>query len=562
MVSRFTGYGNRAPITPQSEPIPGSNQIPNNAGGWAFQVDDMTRLRRFLVLSTAGGSYYIGERKLTKQNLDCLERLLKEGRGKEVVDLIVAISDAGRGVSNDPALFALARCCAADDMVARQRAYAALPKVARTGTHLLHFVEFVKQFRGRGRAHRRALKAWYNDKRAGSLAYQLLKYQNRDGWSQRDVLRLTRPKPGDTDHNALYRWAVKGWDGVPEAIPSEASDPSGLSAASRDQAALPLGIQSEALGLIWAFEKAKHTTEANQVADLVLTYKLPREAVPTEHLKSVAVWEALLADMPMEALIRNIGVMTANGTLAPFSKSLTSVISRLRDGEALKKARIHPIKVLAALTTYAQGHSEKGKLSWTPLQPVLDALNDAFYASFGNVTPTGKRILIAIDTSGSMSSFSAKVNGIPGLSVHQAAGAMALVTANSEPVYHIIGVDTDVRDLPLSPKQRLDDVVRALDQYRGGGTNLALPMAYAMQRKLVVDAFILYTDGETWAGYGHPAQLLRTYRQLHNPQARFINVAMTATHVTAGDTSDPLVLEVCGFDTTAPQVISEFVMGL
>ncbi|MBD0328796.1 MAG: hypothetical protein ICV64_01665 [Thermoleophilia bacterium] len=31
----------------QSEPIPGSGQVPNSAGGFAWAVDDWTRLRRF-----------------------------------------------------------------------------------------------------------------------------------------------------------------------------------------------------------------------------------------------------------------------------------------------------------------------------------------------------------------------------------------------------------------------------------------------------------------------------------------------------------------------------------
>ena len=43
---------------PQSTPIPGSGQVPNSAGGFAWAVDEWTRLRRFLVLGSEGGSYY------------------------------------------------------------------------------------------------------------------------------------------------------------------------------------------------------------------------------------------------------------------------------------------------------------------------------------------------------------------------------------------------------------------------------------------------------------------------------------------------------------------------
>ena len=47
---------------PQSVPIPGSGQVPNSAGGFAWAVDDWTRLGRFLVLGSEGGSYYASER--------------------------------------------------------------------------------------------------------------------------------------------------------------------------------------------------------------------------------------------------------------------------------------------------------------------------------------------------------------------------------------------------------------------------------------------------------------------------------------------------------------------
>ena len=109
-MSHYTGYGKRSTSTPQTEPILGSSQVQNNAGGYSFAVDDMTRLNRFLILGSSAPTYYVSERKLTKENLDAVERLLQAGRGKEVVDRIVEISYQGCAPSNDPALFALARC--------------------------------------------------------------------------------------------------------------------------------------------------------------------------------------------------------------------------------------------------------------------------------------------------------------------------------------------------------------------------------------------------------------------------------------------------------------------
>ena len=60
--------------TPQSEPIPGADQVRNSAGGVAWAVDDWTRLRRFLILGSEGGSDYAGERELTRENADAVVR--------------------------------------------------------------------------------------------------------------------------------------------------------------------------------------------------------------------------------------------------------------------------------------------------------------------------------------------------------------------------------------------------------------------------------------------------------------------------------------------------------
>ncbi len=535
-MTNYTGYGSRSQATPQTEPIPGSNQVPNSAGGYSFAVDDMTRLNRFLILGSASNTYYTTARKLTKENLDAVERLLKAGRGREVVDTIVKISDEGRAPSNDPSIFALARCCAANDVETKRAAYDALPKVARTGTHLLHFMEYVKQFRGRGRMHRRAIRGWYNDKQPSRLAYQVLKYQSRDGWSQRDVLRLARPKPVSPEHNAVYHWVTKGWDGASDTVPSE-----------------------EAMSMIWAFERARHITDPNEIADLIIKYNLPREAVPTESLKSVKVWRALLEDMPLEAMTRNLATMTKHGVLVPMGEMTARVIGRLHNGEAIQKARLHPIKLLAALMTYQSGKSVRGDATWTPLPQITDALNDAFYLSFKYVEPSNKRTLLALDVSGSMGS--GVVAGVPGLTPRVGSAAMALVTAATEPTYTIMAFSHQLVPAPISPRQRLDDVLKVIDAIPMGGTDCALPMIWATKNNVQADAFVVYTDQETWAGRVHPVQALAEYRRYTGIPAKLVVVGMVSNGFSIAGDNDPGMLDVVGFDSATPQVLSEFIAG-
>ena len=126
--------------TPQSDPIPGKNMVANSAGGYSFSVDDWKRLDRFLILGAEGGTYYVEEKKLVKENADgVLSCIQKDGR--RTVNRIVEISDAGRAPKNDPALFALAMCAGLGDDATRKYALESLPKVARTGTHLFTFVD-------------------------------------------------------------------------------------------------------------------------------------------------------------------------------------------------------------------------------------------------------------------------------------------------------------------------------------------------------------------------------------------------------------------------------------
>src|SRR5207253_6528763 len=115
--------------TPQSQPIPGAGQVANSAGGFAWAVDDWTRLTRFLVLGSEGGSYYATEQKLSRENAQAVLRCI-QADGERVVREIVAISDAGRAPKNDPALFALAMCAGLGDESTRRAALNALPKVA------------------------------------------------------------------------------------------------------------------------------------------------------------------------------------------------------------------------------------------------------------------------------------------------------------------------------------------------------------------------------------------------------------------------------------------------
>jgi 60 kDa SS-A/Ro ribonucleoprotein len=520
---------------PQTEALPG--QVANSAGGYSFPLDDWARLDRFLILGSEGGSYYASERKLTLENAAVVERCVAAD-GLQVVRKIREVSLGGRAPKNDPALLALAIAAKKGDIHTRQAAFEALPAIARIGTHLFHFVEYCKVVKpmkgGWGRATKRAFGDWYLSRDADKLAMQVIKYQERDGWRHRDILRLAHPKDANVERNNIFKWMTKGWG-------------------SDDSIAITPGTS-----LIMAFERAKTMLTKAEVPALCALIKdagLPHECVPNEMKQFHAVWEAMLPQMGLTALIRNLGKMTSIGLLAPLSTSATFVCQRLGDLAALQSARIHPLNVLVALRTYAQGHGEKGKLSWSAVPQLVDALDGAFYSSFKAVEPTGKRHMLAIDISASMDG--SRISGMP-LTAREGAAAMALVTANVEPEWAAFGFCTDFRGLTISARSRLDQVINYMRALHMGGTDCALPMTWAAKNKVAVDTFVVYTDSETQSGSVHPAVALRDYRQKMGIPAKLIVVGMSSNGFTLADPKDGGTMDVVGFDSAAPAVMADF----
>lgn len=530
--------------TPQSQPIPGSAQVPNSAGGYAWAVDDWTRLDRFLVLGSEGGTYYVGERELTAQNSTTALRCILSD-GLRVVRRVVEISEAGRAPKNDAALYVLAMASAKGDDASRKAALDALPKVARIGTHLFHFLAFRESFGGWGRGMRSAVARWYTDRDADSLAYQVVKYRQRDGWSHRDALRLAHPK-ADGDLGVVLRFAA-------DKLPAD---------------------EASGVRLVEGFRLAQASPSPKATASLVREFGLPREGLLTEHLNAPEVWDALLDDMPMTALVRNLATMTRVGVIAPMSAGSGKALAILGNPEKIAKSRIHPIAVLSALLTYQSGRGVRGQNTWAPVAQIVDALDAAFYTAFGNVEPANKRTMLALDVSGSMAS--GEVAGVPGLTPRVGSVAMALVTAATESQHMFTGFtngayrsqhsaygyNSGLSVLSISPRQRLDDACRAVDRLPFGGTDCALPMVEALKHGWEIDTFVVYTDSETWAGNIHPSQALQQYREKTGIAAKLVVVGMVANGFTIADPNDGGMLDVVGFDSATPNIINDFSRGL
>ena len=525
-------------VTRQSEQAD-PRQVRNSAGGWTFAIPGEARVRRFLTLGTQGGTYYVSERALTKANADVILDWARN-RPAELAAIAEEISAAGRAPRNQPAIFAvMAAMSLGETTEGRQAAARAFPAVVRTGTHLFTAAGYLEQFRGWGRGARRVFARWNTDRHPEALAYQLVKYRQREGWTHRDVLRSAHSTKGcDAGHARLFDW-LAGRDADASLLPR-----------------MIAGYESA-----WDIERsgARAADKARHYVQLVRDFPgLPWEALPDEARGQADVWRALTENgMPVTALLRQLPTLTRLGVLAPMSAHLGMVTARLTDEEVLRKGRVHPVAVLIAAKTYASGRSERGSSAWTPVPQVTAALGDAFYAAFGAVEPSGKRTMIALDVSGSMSCSAAGYN----LMASEVTAAMSLVVMRTEPSWGVYAFNKGISPLHLHPRMALEDVTRRVAGLTYGGTDCALPMLWAAQANVEVDTFICYTDNETWYGQIHPHEALEAYRQKMGIDARMQVVAITPTEFSIADPDDRGTLDVSGFDSAVPRLLADHSRG-
>ncbi len=521
------------PVTVQTK----EHQIRNEAGGFVYSPDAWTLLHRFLILGSEGGSYYAREHAMTRENAKNVEALI-EADGPRVVKAIVEISVAGRAPKNDPALFALAMCASFGDAETRAAALAALPAVARIGTHLFTFAEFLDGMRGWGRSVRSAVAKWYTDKPAADVAFQVAKYGQRNGWAHRDLLRLAHPKVAeDSAHNAVFHYATKGWESVGDTPHPD-----------RD------------LVVLWALERLRRPTTEAEVLRMIDDYRLPMELIPSEK-QTKAVYERMLETAGLTWLIRNLGSLSKQGVLAVGQYAgIDKVVGRITDQAAIRKARVHPLAILVAAKTYARGSGVRGGNSWTVVPQVVAALDDAFELAFRNVEPAGKRFVLGLDISGSMSS--PEIAGMPGVTPMIGTAAMALITARTESNVTSMAFQTEFVPFPIGSRDSLSTVVKNMEiaSRKMGATDCSLPMTWALKHKVQADAFVVYTDSQSWVG-NHPDRALEQYRQKMGIDAKLIVCAMVANRFTIGDPNDKGTLSVAGFDTATPNIISQFAAG-
>lgn len=565
------------------------NQVENALGGYVFETTDEIRLRRFLCLGTEKAIFHAGELKLTKDDCKCISRLIGIGNGSYVVQTIREFSVQNRACRADSILFALALCCRCDHKPTKKAAYKILSDVCRIPTHLFQFIKFAQEVpkfaedenpnngKGWGRAHRKGVSMWYHSYKSKEggiplLAYHMTKYKARFGLTHKDVFRMCHIK---TDYDAL------GY--LVNHFFSRKNDWQNQLDLAKQREDYEQSELKKVIRLLQVFDDAKRCRDEQLMKHMILEnhleiakkcdngeivmrqlYVLVREHVPTSLLKSKEVWVALMRFMPMTAMIRNLGKMASLGLLDSnsFGENLTA--DKLTSNVLLKEAKIHPFTLLVAEKAYSKGQNKKETMKWQVNPTVRKALRDAFYLSFDNVEATGKRFLLAICMGDPQNPI---VNGTPIITAREAAAAMALVTLRREQRCDVVAFskkqsteDPGITNLPISPHDDLNIVLDKCSKLHCDKINISAPIEHAFQNKKMYDVFVIYTDSVNESGSVHPSTALKMYRKGSGIEnARLIVCGLASNGFTIADPNDRLMMDIVGFDSSAPTAIHQFV---
>jgi len=126
--------------------------------------------------------------------------------------------------------------------------------------------------------------------------------------------------------------------------------------------------------------------------------------------------------------------------------------------------------------------------------------------------------------------------------------------------------------LPIRKGMDLRQALMITARHNFGRTDCAMPMLHALNNKIDnVDAFVVLTDNETWAGQIHPVQALDMYNKKMQRNAKMVTVAMTPSEYSIGRSGRGVergmrlpgggskdTLEVAGFDAAVPELITTF----
>lgn len=310
----------------------------------------------------------------------------------------------------------------------------AFHQTIRIPSDLFDFLTILdSQKRGQGgRVIKREIATWLDH----VSEYWAIKYNGRGrGFNLGDVIATTHPKPTTEKQQALFRY---------------------LMGKETDYALLPQ---------IQAYEALKRAETETERVNLIRDGRLPHEVVTGVIKPTQVIWEMLMEQLPIFALLRNLNTLDRAGIL---QANLDYITIRLTDKEALQKSKILPFQFVNAFFAVENAR-------------VRDVLRQAVELTFDNLPNIPGKTAVFLDISGSMNGEYLRTGSVFALALFKKTRGNGLFWLFDTGVYD---PNPSLHDSILSQAEKIQ---------AQGGTNTGVPVAALTNRKEYVDNIIIST---------------------------------------------------------------------
>jgi 60 kDa SS-A/Ro ribonucleoprotein len=480
----------------------------NEAGGVAYSLSPKHQLAQLAATGCLNNTFYAQ----AQNQLDAVLALAREVDPVFVAKTAVYARRAGH-MKDMPAL--LAASLAVRDVALLAKVF---PRVVDNGKMLRNFVQMLRSGavgrKSLGTRPKKLVQQWLLE----ATEAQLLNASVGNTPSLADVVKMVHPKPAEAWRAAWFAWVIDR----PYALE-----------------ALPPVTQ--------AFERFKRDRS------------LEVPGVPFQMLTALELdaqaWAQIAQRGSWQMVRQNLNTFARHGVFE-LPGLAEAVAAKLRDPQAVAKARVLPYQLMAAFT--ATGAEVP--------HVVKEALQDAMELALANVPAFEGRVVVCPDVSGSMSS---PVTGHRGSATSAvrcidvaALVAAAVLRCNADA--RVLPFETKVVSLKLNPRDSVMTNAAKLAAVGGGGTSCSAPLALLNKEKAQADLVVLVSDNESWAdparGRGTATMQEWAAFKQRNPKARMVCIDIQPYATTQAQERDD-VLNIGGFSDEVFKLLAVYAAG-
>lgn len=487
----------------------------NEAGGVAYKLSPKQALAQYAATGCFNNTFYAD----AGDQLDKVLALANEVDAEFVAKTAVFAREKGH-MKDMPALLLAV-------LSTRDKALFELvfPRVADNGKMLRNFVQIMRSGvvgrKSLGSLPKRMVREWF-EKRGTE---QIFKQSVGQSPSIADILKMVHPKPSDAEREALFGYFI-GRDIDADKLPE----------------------------IVKKFEQFKEgdTSEVPNVPFQMLT------ALPL----GTKEWSEIARTAPWQMTRMNLNTFQRHGVFA--DEAIVKIVAdRLRDREAVKRARVFPFQLMSA---FKAAEANNG----VPRE-ITEALQDAMEIATENVPRIDGKVYVFPDISGSMHSPATgyRKGSTSAVRCIDVAALFAAAILRKNPTAEVIPFESDIVKVKLNPRDSIMTNAEKLASLPCGGTNCSAPLRELNRRKAEGDVLIYVSDNESWIDsplYGHwggsATETMKQWNELksRNRDAKLVCIDIQPYgHTQAQERRD--ILNVGGFSDQVFTLVSEFAAG-